>query len=91
MDSTERNSKPFLDLSNPLYKEVFFLVAQFLSGTPCQRAAKALIEELEAHELIPERVNWLGQTSPQDFNSFVSASFDLTPKGLGDLNLFFDF
>ncbi|RWS17105.1 bromodomain and WD repeat-containing protein 3-like protein [Dinothrombium tinctorium] len=41
-------------------KELFFLIYKLLANSECQRAANALREEIELYDLLPKRIDWLG-------------------------------
>jgi len=41
--------------------ELLFVVARYLSGTPCQRAFQALVAELNEHRLLPPAISWTGE------------------------------
>lgn len=45
-----RSAAPIIDM-----REVYFLVAHFLSSGPCVKAAELLKQELREHDLLPRR------------------------------------
>ncbi|XP_059154571.1 bromodomain and WD repeat-containing protein 3-like [Physella acuta] len=54
-----------------LEPELYFLIARFLNNGPCKRAAKALLEELEEFQLLPQRVDWEGNTHFRSYEHLV--------------------
>ncbi|XP_078699475.1 bromodomain and WD repeat-containing protein 3-like isoform X1 [Branchiostoma floridae x Branchiostoma belcheri] len=57
--------------ASPTESELYFLIAKFLSGGPCTRAFEVLQQELQEHELLERRSDWLGNTHPQTFGNLV--------------------
>ncbi|KAK0064368.1 bromodomain and WD repeat-containing protein 3 [Biomphalaria pfeifferi] len=60
-----------MDSSSVLEPELYFLIARFLNSGPCQRAAKALLEELQEFRLLPQRVDWEGNTHFRSYENLV--------------------
>ncbi|XP_018496053.1 bromodomain and WD repeat-containing protein 3 [Galendromus occidentalis] len=40
--------------------ELYYLIAKFLEGGPCKRAAQAIREEIDEHKLLSQRTDWIG-------------------------------
>ncbi|CAG7723230.1 unnamed protein product [Allacma fusca] len=83
MENTSKMKNP-VDLSQ-INREIYFLVAKFLSGGPMVKTAKSLIKEIEENELVPDRVNWLGESVKQDFRQYSSSLSHVTPDHLPQL------
>ncbi|XP_063794477.1 bromodomain and WD repeat-containing protein 3 isoform X4 [Pseudophryne corroboree] len=54
--------------------ELYFLIARYLQSGPCRRSAQVLAEELEEHELIPERLDWQGRRHRRTYLDLVAAN-----------------
>ncbi|GIX66540.1 bromodomain and WD repeat-containing protein 3 [Caerostris extrusa] len=52
--------------------ELYLLIAKFLKTGPCKQTADLLTKEIEEHELLPKRIDWLGNEHNRSFNEFVS-------------------
>lgn len=63
-------------------EELYFLIARFLQSGPCRRAAQALSEELEEHQLIPERLDWQGCRHRRTYLDLVAANSHIPPNYL---------
>ncbi|KAF8777957.1 Bromodomain and WD repeat-containing protein like [Argiope bruennichi] len=50
--------------------ELYLLIVKFLSTGPCKGTAELLRKEIEEHELLPKRVDWLGNEHTRSFNEF---------------------
>lgn len=48
-------------------RELYLLIAKFLSKGPCERAASVLVEELAKHRLLGRRLDWTGQEHDQTY------------------------
>nr|XP_042900539.1 bromodomain and WD repeat-containing protein 3 [Parasteatoda tepidariorum] len=66
MPAETENSRRITTLESELY----LLIAKFLKTGPCQESAKILREEIEKHELLPKRIDWLGNEHNRTFNEF---------------------
>ncbi|KAG8189872.1 hypothetical protein JTE90_023378 [Oedothorax gibbosus] len=55
-----------------LESELYLLIAKFLSTGPCKESAELLRKEIEKHELLPKRVDWLGNEHIRSFDEFDS-------------------
>lgn len=53
-------------------RELYFLIAKFLSKGPCVRAGLALKEELVEHQLLRRRVDWRGEEHDQTYEETVT-------------------
>ncbi|CAL1275181.1 unnamed protein product [Larinioides sclopetarius] len=50
--------------------ELYLLIVKFLSTGPCKGTTELLRKEIEEHELLPKRVDWLGNEHTRSFNEF---------------------
>ncbi|KAJ4923250.1 hypothetical protein JOQ06_026355, partial [Pogonophryne albipinna] len=50
-----------------LESELYYLISRFLTTGPCRRAAEVLASELEEHQLLPGRLDWLGNEHPRTY------------------------
>ncbi|XP_044129416.1 bromodomain and WD repeat-containing protein 3-like [Bufo gargarizans] len=62
--------------------ELYFLIARFLQSGPCRRSAQALAEELEEHQLIPERLDWQGSRHRRTYPDLVADNSHIPPDYL---------
>ncbi|KAJ7320577.1 hypothetical protein JRQ81_020088 [Phrynocephalus forsythii] len=62
--------------------ELYFLIARFLSTGPCQRAAEALVQELEQHQLLPKRLDWKGKEHCRTYEDLVLSNKHVAPDHL---------
>ena len=68
-----RRDRVLETMANPTFsKELYFLIFKYLEGSGCQNAANALREEITRQNLLPNRIDWLGNEHPQDFATFES-------------------
>ena len=56
-----------MDIPPSFRSEIYYLMAQFLAAGPCQNAATALRQDLEQHQLVPQRYDWKGDGHPKTF------------------------
>ncbi|CAN2389514.1 regulation of cell shape, partial [Pristimantis euphronides] len=54
--------------------ELYFLIARFLSKGPCGNSAQMLIQELNEHNLLPNRLDWQGNEHTRTYDEMVSAN-----------------
>lgn len=71
-------------------RELYFLIAKFLSKGPCVRAGLALKEELVEHQLLRRRVDWRGEEHDQTYEETVHFYPIYRSCRLRDLKLFLD-
>ncbi|XP_029700101.1 bromodomain and WD repeat-containing protein 3 isoform X2 [Takifugu rubripes] len=62
--------------------ELYYLISRFLTTGPCRRAAEVLISELEEHQLLPRRLDWLGNEHQRTYEDVVAANRHITPEHL---------
>ncbi|KAL9968709.1 hypothetical protein ACROYT_G020827 [Oculina patagonica] len=55
-----------------IQRELYFLIAKFLSKGPCSRAGSALKEELAEHRLLRRRVDWRGEEHDQTYEETIA-------------------
>ncbi|GFS70883.1 hypothetical protein NPIL_378221, partial [Nephila pilipes] len=48
--------------------ELYLLIAKYLSLGPCKQSAELLRKEIEEHDLLPKRTDWLGNEHSRTFN-----------------------
>jgi hypothetical protein len=66
--------------------ELFFLIADFLKRrSACQNAASALVDELAAHRLLGEGVDWRGQRKVATYEDYRLRHRDIRPGHLMEL------
>ncbi|CAG0918143.1 unnamed protein product [Notodromas monacha] len=51
-------------------RELYFLIAKYLTAGPCRNTARVLREELEREHVVPRRIDWLGGSHPQSFEEW---------------------
>uniref|UniRef100_A0A8C5M0Z6 Bromodomain and WD repeat domain containing 1 n=1 Tax=Leptobrachium leishanense TaxID=445787 RepID=A0A8C5M0Z6_9ANUR len=66
----------------PLESELYFLIARFLANGPCRTSAKMLMRELNDHNLLPQRIDWLGNEHAQTFEDMASHHSRVAPDHL---------
>ncbi|XP_054829119.1 bromodomain and WD repeat-containing protein 1 isoform X2 [Eublepharis macularius] len=70
-------------VSLPLIEsELYFLIARFLTTGPCRRAAEALVQELEQHQLLPKRLDWKGKEHCRSYEDLVLSNKHVAPDHL---------
>uniref|UniRef100_A0A7N6A021 Bromo domain-containing protein n=1 Tax=Anabas testudineus TaxID=64144 RepID=A0A7N6A021_ANATE len=62
--------------------ELYYLISRFLTTGPCRRAAEVLVSELEEYELLPGRLDWLGNEHPRTYEDVVAANRHIAPDHL---------
>ncbi|XP_077198828.1 bromodomain and WD repeat-containing protein 1 isoform X2 [Paroedura picta] len=62
--------------------ELYFLIARFLTTGPCRRAAEALVQELEQHQLLPKRLDWEGKKHCRSYEDLVLSNKHVAPDHL---------
>ncbi|XP_077165128.1 bromodomain and WD repeat-containing protein 3 isoform X4 [Paroedura picta] len=67
---------------SPLEAELYYLIARFLQAGPCKKSAQMLVEELEEHQLIPNRLDWQGNEHQRKFEDLVVANAHIPPVHL---------
>uniref|UniRef100_A0A7N8YFW5 Bromodomain and WD repeat domain containing 1 n=1 Tax=Mastacembelus armatus TaxID=205130 RepID=A0A7N8YFW5_9TELE len=65
-----------------LESELYYLISRFLTTGPCRRAAEVLASELEEYELLPGRLDWLGNEHPRTYEDVVAANRHIAPDHL---------
>ncbi|XP_046404459.1 bromodomain and WD repeat-containing protein 3-like isoform X2 [Ischnura elegans] len=51
-----------------LTSELLLLIAKFLAASPCQQASEVLRQELERLQILPKRLDWLGNKHDQSLD-----------------------
>lgn len=59
-------------MDDTIAQELYFLIFKYLDNGPCKKAAEAIKEEIEKYNLLPKRIDWLGNEHPLDFDTFES-------------------
>ncbi|XP_030632617.1 bromodomain and WD repeat-containing protein 3 [Chanos chanos] len=67
---------------SPLESELYYLISRFLTTGPCRRAAEVLVSELEEYQLLPRRLDWLGNEHPRAYEELVAANRHIAPNHL---------
>ncbi|KAG8230491.1 hypothetical protein J437_LFUL013533, partial [Ladona fulva] len=57
----------FSSQPSALTTELLLLIAKFLAASPCQQSFKVLRGELESLQILPKRLDWLGNEHEQSF------------------------
>ncbi|KAK2847016.1 hypothetical protein Q5P01_010015 [Channa striata] len=65
-----------------LESELYYLISRFLTTGPCRKAAEVLAKELEDYELLPGRLDWLGNEHPRTYEDVVAANRHIAPDHL---------
>ncbi|KAM8904009.1 bromodomain and WD repeat-containing protein 3 [Spinachia spinachia] len=65
-----------------LESELYYLISRFLTTGPCRRAAEVLASELEGYQLLPGRLDWLGNEHPRTYEDLVAANRHIAPDHL---------
>ncbi|XP_037631117.1 bromodomain and WD repeat-containing protein 3 [Sebastes umbrosus] len=65
-----------------LESELYYLISRFLTTGPCRRAAEVLASELEEYQLLPGRLDWLGNEHPRTYEDVVAANRHIAPDHL---------
>ncbi|XP_029963961.1 bromodomain and WD repeat-containing protein 3 [Salarias fasciatus] len=65
-----------------LESELYYLISRFLTTGPCRRAAEVLAAELEEYQLLPGRLDWLGNEHPRTYEDVVAANRHVAPDHL---------
>ncbi|XP_062241263.1 bromodomain and WD repeat-containing protein 3 isoform X1 [Platichthys flesus] len=65
-----------------LESELYYLISRFLTTGPCRRAAEVLARELEEHQLLPGRLDWLGNEHARTYEDVVAANRHIAPDHL---------
>ncbi|XP_068173110.1 bromodomain and WD repeat-containing protein 3 [Antennarius striatus] len=65
-----------------LESELYYLISRFLTTGPCRRAAEVLAGELEEYQLLPGRLDWLGNEHPRTYEDVVAANKHIAPDHL---------
>lgn len=65
-----------------LESELYYLISRFLTTGPCRRAAEVLASELEEYQLLPGRLDWLGNEHPRTYEDVVAANRHIAPNHL---------
>ncbi|XP_028428094.1 bromodomain and WD repeat-containing protein 3 isoform X2 [Perca flavescens] len=65
-----------------LESELYYLISRFLTTGPCRRAAEVLASELEEYQLLPGRLDWLGNEHPRTYEDVVTANRHIAPDHL---------
>ncbi|PRD28450.1 UNVERIFIED_CONTAM: Brwd1 [Trichonephila clavipes] len=55
-----------------LESELYLLIAKHLSTGPCKQSAELLRKEIQEHDLLPKRTDWLGNEHSRTFSELVS-------------------
>uniref|UniRef100_A0A3Q4G0P4 BRWD/PHIP N-terminal domain-containing protein n=1 Tax=Neolamprologus brichardi TaxID=32507 RepID=A0A3Q4G0P4_NEOBR len=67
---------------SPFISELYYLISRFLTTGPCRRAAEVLASELEEYQLLPGRLDWLGNEHPRTYEDVVAANRHIAPNHL---------
>ncbi|XP_026845404.1 bromodomain and WD repeat-containing protein 3 isoform X2 [Drosophila persimilis] len=59
------NSQP--SCNDVIVPELYFLISKFLTAGPLHETAKVLIQELQQKNVLPRRIDWLGNEHQQTF------------------------
>uniref|UniRef100_A0A8C4GVS9 Bromodomain and WD repeat domain containing 1 n=1 Tax=Dicentrarchus labrax TaxID=13489 RepID=A0A8C4GVS9_DICLA len=62
--------------------QLYYLISRFLTTGPCRRAAEVLASELEEYQLLPGRLDWLGDEHPRTYEDVVAANRHIAPDHL---------
>uniref|UniRef100_A0A4W6D0T8 Bromodomain and WD repeat domain containing 1 n=1 Tax=Lates calcarifer TaxID=8187 RepID=A0A4W6D0T8_LATCA len=62
--------------------QLYYLISRFLTTGPCRRAAEVLASELEEYQLLPRRLDWLGNEHPRTYEDVVAANRHIAPDHL---------
>ncbi|XP_034722866.1 bromodomain and WD repeat-containing protein 3 isoform X1 [Etheostoma cragini] len=65
-----------------LESELYYLISRFLTTGPCRRTAEVLASELEEYQLLPGRLDWLGNGHPRTYEDVVAANRHIAPDHL---------
>ncbi|XP_065816441.1 bromodomain and WD repeat-containing protein 3 isoform X3 [Labrus bergylta] len=65
-----------------LESELYYLITRFLTTGPCRKAAEVLVSELEEYQLLPGRLDWLGNEHPRTYEDMVAATRHIAPDHL---------
>ncbi|XP_074535944.1 PH-interacting protein isoform X2 [Halichoeres trimaculatus] len=65
-----------------LESELYYLITRFLTTGPCRKAAEVLVNELEEYQLLPGRLDWLGNEHPRTYEDVVAATRHIAPDHL---------
>ncbi|KAM4567142.1 bromodomain and WD repeat-containing protein 3 [Odontesthes bonariensis] len=65
-----------------LESELYYLISRFLTTGPCRRAAEVLASELEEYQLLPGRLDWLGNEHSRTYEDVVAANRHIAPDHL---------
>ncbi|XP_061637817.1 bromodomain and WD repeat-containing protein 3 isoform X1 [Phyllopteryx taeniolatus] len=65
-----------------LETELYYLISRFLTTGPCRRTAEVLVSELEEYQLLPGRLDWLGNEHPRTYEDVVAANRHVAPDHL---------
>uniref|UniRef100_A0A8C6JB39 Uncharacterized protein n=1 Tax=Melopsittacus undulatus TaxID=13146 RepID=A0A8C6JB39_MELUD len=63
-------------------RQLYFLIARFLTTGPCRRALKVLVQELEQHQLLPKRLDWQGNEHYRSYEELVLSNKHVAPDHL---------
>lgn len=70
-----------IQLPVELQPEIYLLICRFLDNGPCREVSNEIRRQLDRHELLPRRVDWLGQQHATTWRTFeqrhlhISAEF----------------
>uniref|UniRef100_A0A3Q3DXH0 BRWD/PHIP N-terminal domain-containing protein n=1 Tax=Hippocampus comes TaxID=109280 RepID=A0A3Q3DXH0_HIPCM len=62
--------------------KLYYLISRFLTTGPCRRTAEVLVSELEEYQLLPGRLDWLGNEHPRSYEDVVAANTHVAPDHL---------
>ncbi|CAJ1065766.1 bromodomain and WD repeat-containing protein 3 isoform X4 [Xyrichtys novacula] len=65
-----------------LESELYYLITRFLTTGPCRKAAEVLVSEIEEYQLLPGRLDWLGNEHPRTYEDVVAATRHVAPDHL---------
>jgi hypothetical protein len=71
-----------IQLPVELQPEIYLLICRFLDNGPCREAADQIRRQLDRHELLPRRVDWLGQQHVTDWRTFEERHLHISPQFL---------
>lgn len=71
-----------IQLPVELQPELYLLICRFLDKGPCQEAADLIRRQLDRHELLPRRVDWLGNQHVTSWRVFEERHLHITHEFL---------
>lgn len=62
--------------------EIYFLISKFLATGPCHQTAEVIRQEIEQHQLMPKRLDWLGNEHPRSLTEVERSHSHIRPDHL---------